>query len=121
MLVLAPTGRDGPASAELFRRSGVSARICADLTELVARLVAGADAAFVAEEALLNRPIGELVAWVEQQPPWSDMPFIILTGRREHPTVTAWRGKLVADLRNVSLLERPVPVSYTHLTLPTKA
>jgi signal transduction histidine kinase/CheY-like chemotaxis protein len=108
VLILAPTGRDGPASVELLRRSAVSARICSDVAELVAGLAAGADAVFVAEEALLNRPIDDLVAWVEGQPPWSDMPFVMLTGRREHPTVTAWRGKLVADLRNVSLLERPV-------------
>jgi signal transduction histidine kinase/CheY-like chemotaxis protein len=108
VLVLAPTGRDGPASAELLRRSAVSARICADLPELVAGLIAGTDAVFVAEEALLNGPIDELVAWVEGQPPWSDMPFVMLTGRREHPAVMAWRGKLVAALRNVSLLERPV-------------
>ncbi|WP_149539309.1 ATP-binding protein [Siccirubricoccus phaeus] len=108
VLVLAPTGRDGPASAELLRRSAVSARICADLTELVAGLEAGADAAFIAEEALLNQPIEPLVGWVEGQPPWSDMPFVMLTGRREHPVVMAWRGKLVAALRNVSLLERPV-------------
>jgi len=108
VLVLAPTGRDGPAIAELLRRSAISARICSDVAELVAGLVAGADAVFVAEEALLNGPIDDLVAWVEGQPPWSDMPFVMLTGRREHPTAMAWREKLVAALKNVSLLERPV-------------
>jgi signal transduction histidine kinase/CheY-like chemotaxis protein len=108
VLVLAPTGRDGAASAELLRRAGLSARACADLPDLVDGLAAGADAVFVAEEALLNRPIEELVAWVEEQPPWSDMPFVVLTSRREHPAVVAGRGRLVAALRNVSLLERPV-------------
>ncbi|MBV1799379.1 ATP-binding protein [Siccirubricoccus sp. G192] len=63
---------------------------------------------FVAEEALLTRPIESLLAWVGQQPPWSDMPFVMLTSHREHPAVVAGRGRLVAALRNVSLLERPV-------------
>jgi signal transduction histidine kinase/CheY-like chemotaxis protein len=108
VLVLAPTGRDGKASAELFRRAALSARVCADLPELVGGLEAGADAVFVAEEALHNRPIESLRAWVEQQPPWSDMPFVMLTSHREPPTVLAGRGRLVAALRNVSLLERPV-------------
>ena len=36
------------------------------------------------------------------------MPFVMLTGHREHPAVVAARGLLVAALRNVSLLERPV-------------
>ncbi|GAA0567952.1 ATP-binding protein [Craurococcus roseus] len=108
VLVLAPTGRDGAASAELLRRAGLSARACADLQELVSGLAAGADAVFVAEEALLTTPMEELIAWVERQPPWSDMPFVVLTSRREHPAVVAGRGRLVEALRNVSLLERPV-------------
>lgn len=108
VLVLAPTGRDGAASADLLRRSGMAPRVCANLAELVAALAAGADVVFVAEEALLDRPIDDLLAWIEQQPAWSDMPFVMLASRREHPTVVAWRRRLVAALRNVSLLERPV-------------
>jgi signal transduction histidine kinase/CheY-like chemotaxis protein len=108
VLVLAPTGRDGAASVDLLRRAGLSARACAGLPDLVDGLAAGADAVFVAEEALLNKPVEALVAWVERQPPWSDMPFVMLTSRREHPAVVAGRGWLVAALRNVSILERPV-------------
>ncbi len=36
------------------------------------------------------------------------MPFVVLTSHRQQPTVVAARGALVAALRNVSLLERPV-------------
>ncbi|MBD0270767.1 MAG: response regulator [Acetobacteraceae bacterium] len=108
VLVLAPTGRDGAASAEMLCRTGMSARACAALPELVDGLASGADAVFVAEEALFNEPIDDLVAWVERQPPWSDMPFVMLTSHRQHPAVVAARGRLVASLRNVSLLERPV-------------
>jgi signal transduction histidine kinase len=86
----------------------MSPRLCADVAELVAGLAHGADVVFVAEEALLDRPIEALLAWLEQQPAWSDMPFVMLASRREHPTVVAGRRRLVAALRNVSLLERPV-------------
>ncbi|GGC58035.1 hybrid sensor histidine kinase/response regulator [Siccirubricoccus deserti] len=108
VLVLAPTGRDAAASAELLARADLSAQICANLDALVAGLAAEADAVFVAEEALLGRPIDRLCAWVEAQPPWSDMPFVMLTSHREQPVVVAGRSRLVAALRNVSLLERPV-------------
>jgi signal transduction histidine kinase len=108
VLVLAPTGRDGAASAELLARAALSAQVCAGLDELVAGLEAEADAVFVAEEALLGKPIDRLLAWVEAQPPWSDMPFVMLTSHREQPAVVAGRSRLVAALRNVSLLERPV-------------
>ncbi|RYJ02279.1 MAG: hybrid sensor histidine kinase/response regulator, partial [Acetobacteraceae bacterium] len=108
VLVLAPTGRDGPASVGLLRRAGLDALVCEDLAALIAGLDQGAEAAFVAEEALHLQPIEALLAWVDRQPPWSDMPFVVLTSHRQQPTVVAARGALVASLRNVSLLERPV-------------
>jgi signal transduction histidine kinase len=108
VLILAPTGRDGPASAELLRRAGLDAEVCTGVAALVARLEAGVEAVFVAEEALVNMPIDRLLDWVGRQPPWSDMPFVMLISHREHPLVVASRGRLVTALRNVSLLERPV-------------
>ena len=108
VLVLAPTGRDGPASVGLLRRAGLDARVCDDLAALTAGLEEGAEAAFIAEEALHLQPIEALLAWVGRQPPWSDMPFVVLTSHRLQPAVVAGRSALVAALRNVSLLERPV-------------
>ena len=108
VLVLAPTGRDGPAAVGLLRRAGLDARVCDDLAALTAGLEQGADAAFIAEEALHLRPIEALLDWVGRQPPWSDMPFVVLTSHRLQPAVNAGRSALVAALRNVSLLERPV-------------
>ncbi|HET6185194.1 MAG TPA: ATP-binding protein [Acetobacteraceae bacterium] len=108
VLILAPTGRDGPASADLLRRAGLSAHLCADAAELVARLQQGAGAVLIAEEALRGAAADALTEWVGRQPPWSDMPFVMLTSHREHPAVIAARRRLVAALRNVSLLERPL-------------
>ncbi len=108
VLVLAPTGRDGTASADLLRRAALAAEACPGLDALLAGLERGADAVFVAEEALIGQPIEPLLDWVERQPPWSDMPFVILTSHRQTPPVVAWRSRLVPALRNVSLLERPV-------------
>ena len=63
---------------------------------------------FITEEALFGKDLSNLTTWVEQQPAWSDLPFIILTGRQEQPAVVAWRQRLVVSLRNVTLLERPM-------------
>src|SRR6185312_5233116 len=108
VLILMPTGRDGPASAELLRAAGMVPHLCAKLPELVCALTADAAAAVIAEEALFGYDLGALVNWVERQPAWSDLPFILLTSRHEEPRVAAWRHGLVTNLRNVSLLERPV-------------
>jgi len=71
-------------------------------------------AVFLAEEGLFGRETTALTQWIEQQPPWSDLPFVILTSHREQPAVVAWRRGFVELLRNVSLLERPVqPMTLT--------
>jgi signal transduction histidine kinase/ActR/RegA family two-component response regulator len=114
VLVFAPIGRDGPAAAELFRSSGLAAINCRNLSELVSEMTAGVGAVFVAEEGLFGQDTAPLGQWIADQPPWSDLPFVILTSHREQPAVVAWRRSIVALLRNVSLLERPVqPMTLT--------
>jgi len=108
VLICAPIGRDGPAAAEFLKRVGVAAEICPDLPSLAAEVQRGAAAVLLAEEGLFGRDLSDLSAWVAGQGPWSDLPFVILTSRQEQPAVAAWRLKLVSELRNVSLLERPV-------------
>jgi len=114
VLVCAPIGRDGPASAEILERAGLTVTVCAALDPLLVELEAGVGAAFVAEEALLGRDIAGLLRWVDAQPPWSDLPFVLLSSRREQPAVAAWRLDTIQRLRNVTLVERPVqPISLT--------
>jgi signal transduction histidine kinase/ActR/RegA family two-component response regulator len=114
VLIFAPIGRDGPASAELLRSSGLEAINCKSLAELVQDMGAGVGAVFLAEEGLVGKDTAPLAHWVESQPPWSDLPFVILTSHREQPAVVAWRRHIVEVLRNVSLLERPVhPMTLT--------
>jgi signal transduction histidine kinase/CheY-like chemotaxis protein len=108
VLVLAPIGRDGPASAELLQRAGVPTHVCADFSELCLELSIGAASVFVAEEALFGKDLSHLMEWVAHQPAWSDLPFVLLTSRHDQPRVMAWRQKIVDMLSNVSLLERPV-------------
>jgi signal transduction histidine kinase/ActR/RegA family two-component response regulator len=114
VLVFAPIGRDGPASVELFRSLKLDAINCRTLAELVSEIIAGAGTVFLAEEGLFGKDTNPLAMWVAKQPPWSDLPFVILTSHREKPSVVAWRRGIVGLLRNVSLLERPVqPMTLT--------
>ncbi|MCQ4264979.1 response regulator [Stutzerimonas stutzeri] len=108
VVVYAPIGRDGPASAELLSRSGMDAVVCHSVDEVLHRAETDADAVFIAEEGLFGKDLEGLAAWVDRQPPWSDFPFVVLTSKHEQPAVAAWRLRMVAALRNVSLLERPV-------------
>ena len=108
VLVFAPIGRDGPASVELFRSSNLEATICQSLAELVSEMTVGAGVVFLAEEGIFGKDTTTLAEWIDRQPPWSDLPFIILTSHRDQRTVVTWRRSIVELLRNVSLVERPV-------------
>src|SRR3954447_11493383 len=114
VLVFAPIGRDAQASAELFRSANLEAINCRSLPELVSEMTAGVGAVFLAQEGLFGKDTAPLAQWIEKQPPWSDLPFIILTSHRAQPPVVAWRRQIVELLRNVSLLERPIqPMTLT--------
>ncbi|MBV8920144.1 ATP-binding protein [Bradyrhizobium sp.] len=114
VLIFAPIGRDGPASAELLCAAKLETIICSDITELVREMSVGVGAVFLAEEGLFAKHTTPLTDWVERQPAWSDLPFIVLTSHQAQRAVVAWRRNLVSALRNVSLLERPIqPITLT--------
>jgi signal transduction histidine kinase/ActR/RegA family two-component response regulator len=114
VLILTPVGRDSHATAELLARVGLAFRVCTDLEALVAEMTAGAATLFVAEEALFGHDLGPLQVWIREQPPWSDLPIVVLTSHQQDRRVSAWRQLLVSSLGNVSMLERPVhPLTLT--------
>jgi signal transduction histidine kinase/ActR/RegA family two-component response regulator len=107
VLVLAPRGRDAIVVADVLRAHSMDVCSCASMADLVRELEDGAGLAFVTEEALVEGPAEPLSAWVAQQPPWSDFPFIVLTTRRTGRRPAA-ATELLGRLGNVVLLERPL-------------
>ena len=108
VLILAPIGRDATATAELLGRTGIDGHSCDSLAELLVAIEQGAAAVLITEEALAGQELSPLSQWVMAQPPWSDLPFIVLTAATHHQSWVIWRQQLLSLLRNVSLLERPV-------------
>ena len=81
VVVLAPTGRDGPLVGALLASAGVDAAVCATPGELVERLRGRVGAAVIAEEALTPAVRDAVASVLAQQPPWSDLPVLLLGGR----------------------------------------
>ena len=108
MLVLAPTGRDSKVACALLEQAGLHCEPCATLAELQRALESGAGAAVIAEEAFFGADAAPLFNWVENQPPWSDFPFIVLTTRQDNPHSRRRTLDLIDKLRNVTLQERPI-------------
>jgi signal transduction histidine kinase/CheY-like chemotaxis protein len=107
-VVMAPTPRDGHITGELLNGAGIETVTCDTLECLVGALTEGAAALLVAEEHLNGPQKAPLAVWLSRQPPWSDLPILILTvpGADSPESAEAWR-----TLGNVTLLERPTRVT----------
>jgi len=106
VVVLAPSAHDGPVTAGILSMEGFAPAVVADADQLCAALREGAAAALVAEEALTGSATRALLALLEEQEPWSDLPIVLFTGRgrpMRHPGLSTLAGS-----GNVTLLERPV-------------
>lgn len=91
VLVLASPGQDDLACTEVFRKAGLRAEVCASFFELIMGLKVGAGAVFLTEEWLSGQWLDALATWVARQPPWSDLPLVVLTSGEERPAVAIWR------------------------------
>ncbi|MFL6844695.1 MAG: PAS domain-containing protein [Allosphingosinicella sp.] len=106
-LVLAPVGRDSSVAAAMLAEAGMAAAACPSLADLVRELDGGAGFAIVTEEALATANLLPLSAWIEAQPEWSDLPFILLTRRGGGLERNPAAARHLELLGNVTFLERP--------------
>ncbi len=111
VLILAPTGRDAALACEALAGAGLSAEACADMGALCREVAAGAGAALIATEALTPESMLLLRATLGLQPPWSDLPVIILTSGGREPSGKGRLAQALDALGNTTLLERPLRVA----------
>ncbi|WP_296333167.1 PAS domain-containing sensor histidine kinase [Reyranella sp.] len=67
------------------------------------------DVAFLlmTEEAIHGADLNPLSAWLASQPPWSDLPFLLVTDRGGGPERNPIASRWLETLGNVSFIERP--------------
>src|SRR4051812_19961621 len=107
VVVLAPVGRDAALLADTLGGIQIETRICRDEAALLHMIVDGIGAAIIAEEALTPALLQALCQWVDSQPPWSDMPFIVLTTTGRPTLESHRRAQEFQALGNVTFIERP--------------
>ncbi|MET0364789.1 MAG: response regulator [Sphingobium sp.] len=106
-LILAPHGRDAEIAAAMLHEAGFLSLACHSVGMFVAELDKGAGFALLTEEALRNADLHALAQWLDQQPEWSDFPFILLTLRGGGLERNPAAGRYLQTLGNVTFLERP--------------
>jgi signal transduction histidine kinase/ActR/RegA family two-component response regulator len=108
LLLLTPTGRDASLCRRVVGDANIECTSCEDWDDLQRELEAGAGAVLIAEEALLSDDQGDALSrYLEAQPPWSDLPVLILTGAGADSAAVQRASQMFG---NVTLLERPIRV-----------
>ncbi len=105
VLILAPMGRDSQIALMILNEAGYGGMVAPNLGALRTELEVGAGLLLIAVEALRGPELEALIAYLDQQPAWSDMPIVLLThhgGEEQGPP-----SRLSALLGNVTFLERP--------------
>ena len=106
VLLVAPTRRDAEVTSLLLGKAGLTCLACPDFQSLRRELAAGAGAILATAETLAEGGAEGLLGALAEQPPWSDLPVILLVkGGDQSPLAS----RVIAALRNVTLLERPAP------------
>jgi signal transduction histidine kinase len=110
VLVVAPTGRDAALTCEVLANAGLIAEPCVNLAEAWTKIEDGAGALLLTEESLSTSGLEALARALASQPPWSDLPIIVLTGTGKTAEVRVRAVGALEPSGNVTILERPVRV-----------
>ena len=103
-------------ASAVLARAQVTSHTCANLCELVRRLQEGAGAIMLAEEVLSDPAAAALTEALAAQPPWSDLPVLILARQgADSPVIAAAMDRLA----NVTVIERPMRVASLISTVRT--
>jgi signal transduction histidine kinase len=108
ILVLAPLGRDAEVVRQILGGAGVVTEVYTTAHELFAALDDGVGALLLTEEALTARMRERLLARLAEQPPWSDLPVVLLLSAGTGELASLRHAPAQLPGHNVTVLRRPV-------------
>jgi signal transduction histidine kinase len=107
LLVFTALPVDASLVCRVAGQAGIAARSCAAVDELCAEIRAGAGMAVIGQEALTRAVFDQLVTALQELPPWSDFPLILIAV----PDADSAILEAAVELFNVVVLPRPVPMA----------
>lgn len=106
--ILAPSGRDAEVLAAVAASGGFAIETLLDVAALCARVRAGAGALVLTEEALSPADAAALARALQTQPPWSDVPLLLLSTRSRREALRRRLFGVIEPFANLIILERPL-------------
>jgi signal transduction histidine kinase len=109
-VIVTPNETDARVALSFLREAGVAGRACASLSELCKLAPGDVGCAVLVEEALVHPEIDDFLNALAAQPPWSDLPLVLLAS--QGAALGALVERVFPESGNVAVLERPMnPVS----------
>ncbi len=106
VLVFAPSANDARLTVGFLETAGLSGLGCANFSDLTQEMSIGCGVLVVADETLMYGT-QELADLLSRQPPWSDLPIIIVTSAHEDHRLEMGIDTFASAAGNVTVLERP--------------
>ena len=110
ILIFAPTGRDAALTARFLGDADLRPEACESVEHLCLEMNEGAGLVFLTGEALTLEATQCLTGALAQQPPWSDIPVVVLTSGGGGTPANVAALSALSEAGNVTLIERPVRV-----------
>jgi signal transduction histidine kinase len=107
VIIIAPVGQDAETMAAVLKSEGFETQICQRLDECSRQMADSAGAVLLTEEALEATQASRFLDVLRTQPPWSELPLIILTSGGESRRAELLDLAAIAA-GTVLLLERPI-------------
>lgn len=110
VLIVAPMGNDAVNASEVLTKEGVENFICRDIPELCLFARQGTGALLLTQESLTSASLHYLACLLDEQPPWSDIPVILLASGGEATTPGLHSLRTLGSSSTITVLERPLRV-----------
>lgn len=116
ILLRAATSKDALIASAVLERAELIPFVCANVHAMVDELGRGAGLVMVAEELLTGADAPELKRALAAQPPWSDVPIVVLARQGADSRAIA---HAMDEMANVTVIERPMRVASLVSTVRT--
>ncbi len=105
VVFLPATARDAELTRSVLSGAGITCVCCTGIEAACLELDGGGGVLLLPEEAVAAEGRARLAAWLAGQPPWSDLPVLVLARPGADSAALA---QAVDQLGNVTVLERPI-------------
>ena len=119
ILVVAPIGADARNISDVLRKAGLAPKPCQIARDMQVAMRGEVGAMVLTEEALTPELMGTLNDIFRAQPPWSDVPIVMISSVGPQNLGPVIAARLRGPRRTITLLERPLRSVTLLATLDT--